>query len=245
MIRKHEFIGYVGKSCEIVELDGNDGLFYYRSDEKEEDLPKVGAFCKYCAKETAKPIYPVFMNGKPAYALQCTKCRNEYVMYKHTYFTRYIGSTTKNGGRINPTRGMMSRFDAMDRKAREEYNSIPNRVEDELCNKFGCSHEEYKKMKSKWDEDNKKVLKKIKKRRGESPRSLPGRENENSIRKATNTHRKRCTTICQKHRTRKYRNGGSCEIMMMEKEFIRHLKNYKITSKWLKRKGEFVNEVTH
>lgn len=32
---------------------------------------------------------------------------------------------------------------------------------------------------------------------------------------------------------------------MMEKEFIRHLKNYKITSKWLKLKGEFVNEVTH
>lgn len=162
MIRKHEFIGYVGKSCEIVELDGNDGLFYYRSDEKEEDLPKVGAFCKYCAKETAKPIYSVFMNGKPAYALQCTKCRNEYTMYKHMYFSRYIGHTTKNGGRINPTRGMMSRFDATDRKAREEYNSIPNRVEDELCNKFGCSHEEYKKMKSKWDEDNKKVLKKIK-----------------------------------------------------------------------------------
>lgn len=160
MIRKNEFIGYLGKICDIVELDDSYDWFHYRSDEKEGDLPKVGAFCKDCAKETAKPIYPIFMNGRPAYALQCTKCGNEYAMYKHTFFSRYIGSTTKNGGRINPTKGMMSRFDAMDRKAREEYNSIPKRVEDDLCKAFGYSHEEYEKMKSEWDENDKKLRKK-------------------------------------------------------------------------------------
>ena len=75
--------------------------FYYRHD--EENLPKVGAFCKKCEKETARPVYPIYMNGIPAYALSCPECGSEYPMYKHTYIERYIGYDTINGDHVNPT----------------------------------------------------------------------------------------------------------------------------------------------
>ena len=67
---KKDYIVYRGRTCEIVTM-GND-WFDYRHD--EENLPKVGAFCKKCAKETAKPMMPIYMNERPAYALHCNKC---------------------------------------------------------------------------------------------------------------------------------------------------------------------------
>lgn len=56
----------------------------------------------------------------------------------------------------------MSRKTAMDRKAREYHNSIPKKVEEEMCEIFGYSPEEYKEIKKKWDEDKKKRHKRFK-----------------------------------------------------------------------------------
>lgn len=160
MERKYEYIGIREKTCDIV-ICGDD-WFDYRKDEDE--LPKVGAFCKNCAKETAVPIYPIYMNAKPAYALKCSKCGSEYPMYKGTYKSRYIGATTPNGGHINPTHGMISRTAAMDRKAKEFHDSIPQRVEDQMCEMFGYTHEEYMEMKKQWEESDRKRRKEYKNR---------------------------------------------------------------------------------
>lgn len=157
MERKNEYIGFRNRVCDVVTIGWD--WFDYRNDEAE--LPKMGAFCKRCAKETAKPVYPILMNGKPAYALRCEKCGSEYPMYKSMYIQRYVGYDTKNGGHINPTHGLISHTAAMDRKAREYHNSIPQRVEDQMCEAFGYTHEEYKQMKKKWDEDAKKAHKKF------------------------------------------------------------------------------------
>lgn len=159
MERTMEYIGFRQRTCDIVRL-GID-WFDYREDEDEKDLPTNGAFCKNCAKETAKPVYPIYMNGKPAYALRCDKCGSEYPMYKSMYISRYIGYKTRSGGFVNPTHGLISPFSAMDRKAREHHNDIPKRVEDDMCKNFGYSHEEYREMKKKWDEDKKKAHKKF------------------------------------------------------------------------------------
>ena len=70
MERKMEYIPFRGRSCDIVRI-GID-WFDYRTNEQENELPKVGAFCKHCATETAIPVYPIRMNGNPAYALRCT-----------------------------------------------------------------------------------------------------------------------------------------------------------------------------
>lgn len=153
MERKIEYIGIRGKSCDIVTIDWN--WFDYRTD--EEELPKVGAWCKTCAKETAKPVYPIYMNCKPAYALCCEKCGGEYPMYKSMFIQRYVGYNTKNGGHINPTHGLMSHVSAMDRKAREYRNDIPQKVENEMCEMFGYSHEEYREMKK----DGMKIVKRL------------------------------------------------------------------------------------
>lgn len=51
------------------------------------------------------------------------------------FITRYVGYETKSGGRVNPTHGLISRVAAMDRKARNYYNSIPQRVEEQMCEK--------------------------------------------------------------------------------------------------------------
>ena len=172
MERKYEYIGFRGKYCNIVTV-GSD-WFDYRND--EEDLPRAGAFCKTCAKETAKPIYPIYMHGKPAYALRCDKCGGEYPMYKSMYIQRYVGYTTENGGHVNPTHGLMSRVAAMDRKAREYHNSIPQKVEDDMCEMFGYSHKEYKEMKKEWDEKNQKSHKRFENEMAESRASFKNRQ---------------------------------------------------------------------
>lgn len=164
MERKMEYVGFRDKYCDIVTI--SDGSWFdYRKGETE--LPKVGAFCRKCARETAMPVYPVYMNGKHAYALKCNKCGSEYAMYTNTFKIRYIGHTTPNGGRINPTHGTMSHVQAMDRKAREYHDSIPQRVEDEICEMTGMSHEEYKEMRKKSAERDRKAIKEYEKERAE------------------------------------------------------------------------------
>lgn len=165
MKRGYEYIGVRDKSCDIVTI--NDGSWFdYRNGETE--LPRVGAFCRKCSKETAKPVYPIYMNAKPAYALRCDKCGSEYAMYTGTFKIRYIGHTTPNGGRINPTHGTMSHTQAMDRKAKEYHDSIPQRVEDDVCKITGISHEEYKEMKKSREERDRKARKKYERERAES-----------------------------------------------------------------------------
>lgn len=159
MKRKMEYIPYRKRYCEIVELENHFDWFDYRND--EEELPKVGAFCKNCARETAKPVCAIYMNGKPAYALQCKKCNSEYPMYKSMFITRYVGYDTRSGGHINPTHGLISHVAAMDRKAREYHKSIPQKVEDDMCQAFGYTHEEYREMKKKWNEERQKTKKRL------------------------------------------------------------------------------------
>lgn len=146
MERTYEYICYRGKSCDIVRM-GID-WFDYRADETE--LPKAGAFCKKCARETAKPVHPIFMNGQPAYALRCEKCGSEYPMYKNMYIERYVGYNTKYG-HVNPTHGVRSIVSSMDRNARIAHNNRRKAIEDEMCNTFGVSHEKYKEMKNEWE----------------------------------------------------------------------------------------------
>lgn len=158
-----EYICYRGRTCEIVKM-GMD-WFDYRHD--EENLPKVGAFCKKCAKETAKPMLPIYMNGRPAYALHCNKCGSEYPMYKSMFIQRYVGYDTAAGGHVNPTHGMKSVTASMDRKARAHYNNREKRVEDDMCKAFGFTHEEYTDMKKEWEKEEKKVKKRLEKEQAE------------------------------------------------------------------------------
>lgn len=50
MERNFEYLGFRGRTCDIVRI-GID-WFDYRDDETE--LPKVGAFCRKCAKRNSK-----------------------------------------------------------------------------------------------------------------------------------------------------------------------------------------------
>ncbi len=154
MKRSNEYVGFRNKICDLVTLDNMDWFDYRKG---EDDLPNVGAFCRKCATETAKPMYPIYMNGKEAYALRCSKCGSEYPMYKGTFKTRYIGSTLPNGGRINPTHGTDTIRNCMDRKAKAYHDHTDKVVEDNICKGLHISHEEYKEMKKKWDEDQKKA----------------------------------------------------------------------------------------
>lgn len=164
MERKMEYIGFREKSCDIVTI-GCD-WFDYRKDEKE--LPKVGAWCKTCARETAKPVYPIYMNCKPAYALRCEKCGGEYPMYQSMFIQRYVGYDMHGGGHVNPTHGVISHRAAMDRRARENIASIPKKVENDMCELFHCSHEEYQEMRRQWDEDKRKAHKRFENERANS-----------------------------------------------------------------------------
>ena len=181
LTRTVEYIGFRGRYCDIVKLGWD--WFDYRND--EEELPEVGAFCKTCAKETAKPVYAIYMNGKPAYALQCKKCGGEYSMYKSMFITRYVGYKTKNGGKVNPTHGIMSHASAMDRKARDYHNSINQRVEDDMCKTFGYTHEEYRAIKKEWDKETQKVRKRVENEKAE----IQTRVRDEQIRKESNSRK--------------------------------------------------------
>ena len=151
MKETYEYLTFLGKTAHIIRM-GID-WFHYR--DNEFDLPKVGAFCKHCAKETAKPVFPIYMNGKEAYALKCDKCGSEYPMYKSMFITRYIGYDTISGGHVNPTHGTKSVVASMDRKARDHYNDRGKRVEDQMCKIMKCSPEEYREQKKEWDKEHK------------------------------------------------------------------------------------------
>lgn len=60
MIRKYEYIGIRGKTCEIVE-SGSDWFDYRKG---EEELPVEKAFCRTCGKETCKPVAPNLFSCK-------------------------------------------------------------------------------------------------------------------------------------------------------------------------------------
>lgn len=151
MERTTEYFGFRGRCCDIVRI-GVD-WFDYRDNESE--LPKAGAFCRKCAKESAKPAMPIYMNGKPAYVLHCDKCGSEYPMYKSMFIQRYVGYDTVVG-HVNPTHGMKSIVASMDRKTREHYNNREKRVAEQMCKLLHCSPEEYKEMKNRWAEEDKK-----------------------------------------------------------------------------------------
>lgn len=74
-------------------------------------------------------------------------------MYQSTYKMRYIGSTTPNGGIINPTHGgstLPELIASMDRKARKDWNNRHKKTEAHMCNLMGCTPEEYKEKKKQW-----------------------------------------------------------------------------------------------
>lgn len=133
--------------------------FDYR--EGEEELPRQKAWCKNCACESANVVAPIWMNCKPAYALKCEKCGEMHHMYVSMYRERYIGHDMPNGGHVNPTRGVNSYRNSMDRKAREKMAEIPKKVEDHMCEMFNMTHEEYHEMKERQAERTRKVHKKI------------------------------------------------------------------------------------
>lgn len=142
MERTFEYIGFRGRICDIVKI----GIDWFDYRDNEINLPKVGAFCRKCAKETAKPMIPIYMNGKPAYALHCNKSM---------FIQRYVGYDIVAGGHVNPTHGTKSVFASMDKKAREHYNNREKRVEEKMCRIMNCSSEEYREQKKQWAEEKK------------------------------------------------------------------------------------------
>lgn len=148
MVRKTKYIGIRNKSCDIVEI-GFD-WFDYRNGEDE--LPKEKAWCRNCATESAKVMYPIYMNARPAYGLMCEKCGSEYPMYQMDFSYRYRGKSYGNGC-ILPTKGMKSIVQAMDREARAHYVKKKEETVDRMCEEFHQTKEEYLKRKEKWDKE--------------------------------------------------------------------------------------------
>lgn len=142
--KRHEYFYGMGyRECVSI------GIETFMIREGEEHLPIQKAWCKNCAQESAKVVFPIHMNGRPAYALECTKCGNVYHMYQSMFRTRYIGHTTPSGGKYAPTHGVLSRQQVMDRKAKEEYNNTSKKVEEEMCRFMNISKEEYREMKNR------------------------------------------------------------------------------------------------
>lgn len=163
MYIKTEYNARGDKLLKIVSTESGD--FHYRNGER--DLPAVGAFCKKCRTETAKPFYPIIMNGQDAYALKCEKCGSEYPMYKHMYIQRYIGYDLCGGGHVNPTHGMKSRKSCMDRTAIDNLKRLHKRIEKTIYENNGLSLEKYLEFKKECNEECRKDLIALKQRKAD------------------------------------------------------------------------------
>ena len=160
---KSEYNARGDKLLKIVSTDCGD--FRYRND--EHILPSVGAFCKKCRTETAKPFYPIIMNGQDAYALKCEKCGSEYPMYRSMYIQRYIGHDLRGGGHVNPAHGMKSRKSCMDRTDIDNLKRLHKRIEKTICENNGLSLEKYLEFKKECNEECRKDLIALKQRKAD------------------------------------------------------------------------------
>lgn len=163
MYIKAEYNARADKLLKIVSTESGD--FRYRNDEHV--LPSVGAFCKKCRTETAKPFYPIIMNEQDAYALKCEKCGSEYPMYRSMYIQRYIGHDLRGGGHMNPTHGMKSRKSCMDRAAIDNLKGRQKRIEKTVCDITGLSPEKYAEFKKEYDKECQKDLIGLKQRKAD------------------------------------------------------------------------------
>ena len=105
------------------------------------------------------------MHGKPAYAVQCDKCGNEYPIYKYKFKEMYIGTVLPNGGTLQPTHGKMSYSQSMDRGAKDYFDKrkreAAKRIETQMCDTFHISHEEYHSLKKKWADEGNRARKRF------------------------------------------------------------------------------------
>ena len=143
MIKSQEYIGFRHKVCEIVTV-GSD---WY--DFRDAKVPTQRAYCRNCRELTAKPVYAVYMNGKPAIAVQCTKCKEEYVLYESDYNMQYVGLNLRSGGKIEPTYGKKTWLESMDRRAVENRRNRKKKLTAELANLHGMSKEDYEREQQK------------------------------------------------------------------------------------------------
>ena len=153
MSRKIDSFCYGYDSCgKYYECEG--GSFLVRTD--NEMMPGNGAFCKHCAKNTAKPHAKILMNRKPAYILKCEHCGAEYPMYKSMYTARYVGmhnpvygfiaptcTDTTGQYRVQPTRKMME-FRAERKKE----------IDKNVAEIFHVSVDDLHNMREKWHKNN-------------------------------------------------------------------------------------------
>ena len=154
MYIKAEYNARGDKLLKIVSTESGD--FHYRNGER--NLPAVGAFCKKCRTETAKPFYPIIMNGQDAYALKCEKCGSEYPMYRSMYIQRYIGHYLRGRGRVNPTHGSKTRKASLDRAAIDNLKGRQKRIEKTVCDITRLSPEKYAEFKKEYDKECQKDL---------------------------------------------------------------------------------------
>jgi hypothetical protein len=156
---------YSMDDCKHSNLIYTDGCSFRTIPLNEgESLPKAKAWCKHCKKESSQPIHKVFMNAKQAYALQCTTCKNTYVMYISEYERRYAGFTNIKGDFIPPSKdGTLPRY-IKDKRERElhksrinTYMEIYNITEEEAEKKIKESNERQQKrdeeFNKKWKEE--------------------------------------------------------------------------------------------
>ena len=146
--RSGKFVWQIQLGCEYFDII------------EEKGLPKKGAYCRKCRTESAKPVAAIWLNNDKAYALRCNTCGEEYPMYQSTYKMRYIGSTTPNGGRINPTHGgstLPELIASMDQKAREHWDNRHKETEAHMCKLMKCTPEEYREKKKQWAQENAKA----------------------------------------------------------------------------------------
>lgn len=143
MKKCNEYLGFRHRVCEIVTV-GSD---WY--DFRDAKVPTQRAYCRNCRDLSAKPVYAVYMNRKPAIAVQCTKCKDEYVLYESDYNMQYVGINLRSGGKIEPTYGKKTWIESMDRKAVENRRNRKNKLTAELAKIHGMSKEDYEKEEQK------------------------------------------------------------------------------------------------
>lgn len=73
-------------------------------EETPEQLPKNGIWCKHCKGNCGRIFHETLWNAKMAYAIRCSHCGNEWMLYKSKVKQEYTGFVNMLGEFVPPQR---------------------------------------------------------------------------------------------------------------------------------------------
>lgn len=77
---------------------------YIAIEKDASELPKCGIWCKNCKDRSGKVFHQTILNSRKAFAVRCSRCGEEFVLYESKVRQEYTGFVNGKGDFVYPSR---------------------------------------------------------------------------------------------------------------------------------------------